>query len=183
MVALACLWLASGCGNDGSYEVKWTFFASVSPSDGTSVVKPFTPGDCGKTGVSGIMITGTKADGSQDRPVVPCAPGTYTRSLGAGTWTLELTALDAGGHIKEPAASGLLRGPPDGAPLMVVVTDGQVTSVQAPVLLPPLPACRDGVDNDRDGRVDLDDPDCAGDPNGPHECVPTASGPCPDTSP
>jgi hypothetical protein len=34
-----------------------------------------------------------------------------------------------------------------------------------PVVLTPRPECSDGVDNDGDGRVDVDDPDCMGDPN------------------
>ena len=33
----------------------------------------------------------------------------------------------------------------------------------------PRAACSDGVDNDRDGRVDLDDPDCQNDPRGTTE--------------
>ena len=157
-IVLAYLCLPSGCSNDGSYQVSWTFF------DG----KAFMPGDCGKTGVSAIAITGKSGD-SQDRPVVPCAPGSYTRTLPAGTWTLALTAIDAEGHIKEPAASGKLRGPPDSAQLAVSVTQGHLSVIPTPVLLPPLPECRDGVDNDRDGRVDLDDPDCAGNPEGDPE--------------
>jgi hypothetical protein len=31
------------------------------------------------------------------------------------------------------------------------------------------PACSDGVDNDTDGRIDLDDPDCGNNPFGTTE--------------
>jgi hypothetical protein len=37
------------------------------------------------------------------------------------------------------------------------------------VELTPRPECKDRVDNDDDGRVDLDDLECAGDPNGAAE--------------
>ena len=50
----------------------------------------------------------------------------------------------------------------------LVVTDDGPT-VPFAVTFRPLPACMDGVDNDGDGRVDLDDPDCADDPYGKHE--------------
>ncbi|HXI55333.1 MAG TPA: hypothetical protein VNO55_04710 [Polyangia bacterium] len=43
--------------------------------------------------------------------------------------------------------------------------DKGATAVFA-VVLTPLPACADGIDNDCDGRVDLDDPSCQGDPRG-----------------
>jgi len=46
------------------------------------------------------------------------------------------------------------------------------------VTLIPQPQCRDGVDNDLDGRVDLDDPDCAGNPDLPTECGATDSPSC-----
>jgi hypothetical protein len=40
------------------------------------------------------------------------------------------------------------------------------TTATFAVVLTPLPTCADGVDNDCDGRVDLDDPSCQGDPRG-----------------
>ena len=89
-----------------------------------------------------------------------------------------LAGVDAEGHLKDPTASHLR-----GAQVDVTVTVGELVTVPGSVFLPRLPECSDGVDNDRDGRVDLDDPDCAGDAEGEHECVPTASGTCPDTSP
>jgi hypothetical protein len=179
VIVLAWLWLASGCGSDGSYTVTWAFFMSAdSPS-----VPVFAPGDCGKVGVTAIAITATNG-GSQDRPVVACAPGGSTRSLTPGTWTLVLTALDAEGHLKDPPDSGVLPAASnDTQPVMVSVTEGQTTIVEGRVYLQPLPQCRDGVDNDHDGRVDLDDPDCANDRAGSYECPHTASGPCLDTTP
>lgn len=41
---------------------------------------------------------------------------------------------------------------------------GETKSIEA--TLTPLPTCADGVDNNGDGRIDLDDPTCLGDPHG-----------------
>ncbi|HEY3021291.1 MAG TPA: hypothetical protein VGJ32_13930 [Solirubrobacteraceae bacterium] len=42
----------------------------------------------------------------------------------------------------------------------------------APTAVPELAACRDGEDNDRDGKVDFDDPGCHGDASGTSEVDP-----------
>jgi hypothetical protein len=60
----------------------------------------------------------------------------------------------------------------------VVVVDDQLTTVP-PITLPPLPQCRDGVDNDGDGRVDLDDAQCAPFIADPTACVNENGQPCP----
>jgi hypothetical protein len=159
--------LSVGCSNSGSYRVSWAFNA-----DGMFVV-----GSCGASGVSAISIAGTTPDGSTDDAIAPCAPGSFTRSLAPGTWTLNLIALDATGHVKEPAETGLLRGV-----ATVSVVEDQLTVVDPVVVLTSLPQCRDGVDNDRDGRVDLDDPDCAGEREKMLECS-TPVQPCPDLGP
>ncbi len=167
--------LAGGCSNSGSYTLKWQFATAG-----------FMPGDCGRVGVSGIGIAATRSDGSQSSIAVPCGLGFYGGSLDAGSWTLALVALDATGNPKEPLSTGtnLLRG--QTASPVEIHTGEQAASIPA-VLLPPLPQCRDGVDNDLDGRVDLDDPDCLNpdgtpNPTGPAECVPADGVPCPDTS-
>jgi hypothetical protein len=158
-----------GCSNDGSYQVSWKF------------TNAFMSGACGKAGVSGISIAATEAGGGQSSQAVVCGPGTFTGKLSKGTWSLALTALDAEGNVMEPAPSPLLRG---AVPAPIDVTDGELTVVADRVVLPPLPECRDGVDNDHDGRVDLDDLDCAGNPEGAAECVAGAGLPaCPDSTP
>ena len=98
---------------------------------------------------------------------VPCGLGFYDGSLGAGSWTLALVALDATGQAKEPAATGL-SARPDGYGEPGRDPGRRARRADPGVTLTPLPQCRDGVDNDLDGRVDLDDPDCAGNPDLPH---------------
>ena len=137
---------------------------------------PFQTGDCGLAGVSGIGIAATRSDAAQSTTAVPCALGFYDGSLDEGSWTLALVALDASGQPKEPPGSGLLRGQ-TASP--VEIHTGEQAAPIPPIVLPPLPQCRDGVDNDLDGRVDLDDPDCAGNPDGPAECVPADGVVCP----
>ena len=58
--------------------------------------------------------------------------------------------------IDEPDAIA----PADATAPGIAITDGGLATFS--VTLEARPACRDGIDNDRDGRVDLDDPDCAG---------------------
>ena len=156
-----------GCSSHGSYQVSWTFLAASPP--GAESPPPLSPGDCGKYGVSAIAITATSTDSDRDDGTVACAPGRVTRQLSPGTWILALAAVDAEGHLKAPSDPDYLRGQPPGP---VVVVEDQLVVVASPVFLKPLEQCRDGVDNDRDGRVDLDDPDCAAfDPDNPTACL------------
>jgi hypothetical protein len=155
-----------GCSNNGTYEVHWTF----DPNG-----KPLTAGDCGGHGVSELAIVSSNP-GGLDRVIAPCAAGQFHHDLPAGSWTLVVSALDSNGLIKEPPGSPLLN-----AQATVSINDGQLTRVPAilpgadpmgsgsALYLPPEPECRDGVDNNHNGLVDLDDPGCAGDPNGPLE--------------
>jgi hypothetical protein len=152
LVLSALLFTATGCGSNGQYQLSWSFTGAA-----------FQPGDCGAFGVSAISIAGTNENGGTDNPIAPCAPGTFTRKLSAGTWTLVLTALDASGQVKAPAPSDRLRGQ-----TTVPVEDDHLADAGT-VTLPPLPQCDDGVDNDHDGRVDLDDADCLGNPENPIE--------------
>ena len=62
--------------------------------------------------------------------------------------------------------------PPDGAadPERSATIEGDKTaSVEPVVVFIPQRACADGIDNDSDGLVDLDDPDCGGDAAGNSE--------------
>lgn len=174
--------LAAGCSNSGSYTLKWQFV-----DDG------FKSGDCGRVGVSGIGIAATRpSDGSQSSIAVPCALGFYDGSLDAGSWTLALVALDASGQPKVPLANEpqnqtpYLRGQTDINSPVEIHAGEQAAPIPA-VLLPPLPQCQDGVDNDLDGRVDLDDSDCVNpdgtpNPDGMAECIGPDGMPCPGTS-
>jgi hypothetical protein len=53
---------------------------------------------------------------------------------------------------------------PDPTATATVVKD-TTPEMALPVELAPRPECSDGIDNDNDGRIDMDDGDCAGDSN------------------
>jgi|HubBroStandDraft_6_1064221.scaffolds.fasta_scaffold123363_4 hypothetical protein len=169
-LATLALW---GCHKDGSLQVRWVF------DDGASVPQSAADG-CGKHGVDSILISSFDTGSDSDQVQALCAPGVVTRSVPAGTWTVVVQALDPQGFLIQAAQADAGVAPQTdagAAPLgfrlsqtqtgLVVIDDGP--PVPVPVTFIPLPACMDGVDNDGDGRVDLDDPDCADNPYGTHE--------------
>jgi hypothetical protein len=160
-----------GCSSHGSFQVSWTFTA---PASGGDAAAAFSPGDCGKAGVSAIAVTATNIDSDLDDRTAACAPGTVIRQLAPGTWNLALVAVDAEGHVKEQDPL-YLRGQPQGP---IEVVEDQLVVVPTPVFLQPLPQCRDGIDNDCDGRVDLDDPQCDNVADGASEGTPPQGQPC-----
>jgi hypothetical protein len=156
----------AGCGNNGKFRVGWTFHEGLALVPGS--------GDCAKHGVSTISIVGSSGGSASPTYGVAaaCAAGSFAGELPAGTWALHLGAIDGEGRRKEPAGSGFLEGD-----VTLEVADGQTVEPAAPIFLKPQPTCRDGVDNDGDGRVDLDDPGCAGGPD-TSECDATDPEPC-----
>ncbi len=154
----------SGCHQDGSLQVSWAF-TDATAADG-----------CGQHGVDSVLVTAGDTGSDSDQVQALCAPGVVTRAVPAGTWTVTVLALDAQGNlIQAPAGVDPKTNVAQAAIIMngqtgdLVVADDSPPVAVPPFTFMPLPACMDGVDNDGDGRVDLDDPDCANDPYGPHE--------------
>jgi hypothetical protein len=176
----------SGCHKDGSIQVSWVF------DDGAGGKQSAADG-CGQHGVDSILISSFDTGSDTDQVQALCAPGVVTRPVPAGTWTVVVQALDPQGVLIQAEAgvapqtdAGMAPQAEAGAAPqtdagvaspgfhlsqtqagVVVADDGPPVPVA--VTFTPLPACMDGVDNDGDGRVDLDDPDCANDPYGTHE--------------
>ena len=166
LCGLAALALA-GCHQDGSLQVSWAFIDATgmqSAADG-----------CGQHGVDSVLVNlgDTGTDSGQVQAL--CAPGVVTRAVPAGTWTVTVLALDAQGSlIQAPAGTDPTTQTAQAAIVMSQQTGGLLVADDGPpvpvaFMFPTLPACMDGVDNDGDGRVDLDDPGCADDPYGTHE--------------
>jgi hypothetical protein len=159
--ALGALAIA-GCTDHGTYRVSWSF-----PDAEAGV-------GCGQHGVDSIHITGASSKGDSDDVVALCAgrqtPRAFTQEVPVGSWTFTFRQLDVRGAlitvlddqgqpVPDPTATG------------TVAADTTTDLDPATIVLTPRPVCSDGVDNDRDGRIDLDDPECGGDPNGAAECT------------
>jgi len=102
---------------------------------------------------------------------------------------LDATGVPQVANVSTDSSMPMIIGPPSGktADNSVEIRAGENAPPIPPVMLPPLPQCSDGVDNDLDGRVDLDDPDCNNDagpyPMGATECGATDGPSCNDNLP
>lgn len=170
--------LVAGCTDHGSYKVSWTFTGGQAASDG-----------CGAHGVDAIRVTGASVEGAGEDVVTLCADGAFTHGVPTGNWTFTIHQLDVrGGPISVPQlddqgqpvldGNGYPTFVPDPTATATIAKDATVELDPAMVVLTPRPECSDGVDNDRDGRIDLDDPDCAGaaNINTARECTPGVPG-------
>jgi hypothetical protein len=86
-----------------------------------------------------------------------------TDGLGTGQWQFTLSQLDVDGQTIPP---------PEGAAdpeRSATIAGEQTASLEPVVVFIPRRACADGIDNDHDGLVDLDDVDCGGDAAGNSE--------------
>jgi hypothetical protein len=145
---------AAGCNHDGDFNVSWAFVGGESAQDG-----------CGRHGVDSVLVTGSSTGGDNASVIALCTPGFVQRPVPAGTWTFALHTVDARGKVIFPVDM------PDGTTDAEEIKEGAVTTFPV-VLLTPRAQCMDGVDNDGDGLVDLDDPDCGNDPNWNDEASP-----------
>lgn len=140
--------LAAGCGAEGSYRLTWAF---------EQVQEPPASG-CGAHGVDAIRITGSNTEGDGEGVVALCSRGEIVRELPVGRWTLTVTQLDVRGADID------LQTLPEFA-----IEEDRVKDDLDVVILETRAQCDDDVDNDSDGRVDIADPECAGDPAGESE--------------
>jgi hypothetical protein len=143
---------AAGCTDHGSYKVSWTFVGGEPAESG-----------CGHHGVDTIHVTGASTAGDGEDIVTLCAQHDFSHEVPAGDWTFTFHQQDVRGRPIMPTdAQG--QPIPDPTATATVVKD---MTLEPPltVELAARPECSDGIDNDGDGRIDLDDDDCAGDPN------------------
>jgi hypothetical protein len=152
---------AGGCTDEGSYELKWVFAGDDEP----------VSAGCGAHGVDSIRVTGTSTEGDGESVTALCTDGQLAHTVAVGTWTFAVHQLDVRGTpivVYQLDADGqpvldANNNPvpvPDPTATAAIAEDATVPVDPAPVVLTPRPECSDGIDNDRDGRVDLDDLDC-----------------------
>ena len=122
-----------GCNNNGSLPDQ----LGVHVPRRLAARRSFQPGDCGRVGRSGHRDHRDESGRFGSRVVsVPCGLGFYDGSLAAGSWTLELVALDAIGQDKEPADTGLLRGQTDMASPVEIHTGKHAAPIPVVTLTP-----------------------------------------------
>jgi len=152
--------LAAGCQDHGSYHLSWVF---EDDDDATAFA-------CGQHGVDAIRVKGASSEGDVDDVITLCAPGGFAHEVPVGDWTFTFQQLDVHGVRIEPR-DDQDQAIPD--PTAAGSVGKDALTELPPVELVARPKCRDGIDNDGDGRIDLDDPDCMGDPNAAAECLET----------
>jgi hypothetical protein len=154
---------AAGCADHGTYTAIWQFVGG----------EPALTG-CGQHGVDSVRVTGMNTKGDSENSVAVCAGSQTTHSVPVGTWTFVVGQLDVRGRPIFPSmldAQGQVVRDADGNPVpapdptatVEVQKDRAADPFTADLI--PQPTCRDAVDNNGDGRVDLDDPVCGGDPD------------------
>ncbi|HVR63135.1 MAG TPA: hypothetical protein VMU50_14630 [Polyangia bacterium] len=177
-VAAFAVLAGAGCHSDGTVQLSWTFAGDGDTSALT----------CAQRGVFSIWVTGASLDGDGDSEEVPCAPGVFTQSVHASTWSFTVLGLDQSGcyrgnRLLGTGDAGAGADATDGGAALssssvcrptsdLGLLAARVAPIEIPkdkttpiaVTLASLPTCSDGVDNNGDGRVDLDDPVCHGDP-------------------
>ena len=152
----AVLALCAGCGSDGNYQVTWQFFASAE-AIGAGDPTQYAFAACGAHGVDSIQVSAVSSDGAHSQATGLCTQGQLAAGLGLGQWQFTFFQVDGKGDVIPP---------PDGVPdpQASAEVEKNKTADLGMITFAPRPACADEIDNDLDGRVDLDDPGCGGDP-------------------
>ena len=162
LLAAGAVW-AGGCEGEGTVELSWTF----PPLAGGNGEPETAAAGCGNHGIDSLLLTGANDAGEGGNFIALCTPGTVRRGVAIGNWSFAVHTLDIRGRLIRALEE------PDALTEVLVVADG-ATAVFPTVTLSPRPACSDTVDNDGDGRVDLDDfddPECVGNPAGTDESI------------
>lgn len=161
--------LGAGCGSDGNYQVTWRFFASPTATAAEDPVKDAFA-VCGAHGVDAIQVSAVSSGGDKHQATGLCTQGQLAAGIGLGQWQFTFHQVDAKGDvIVIPFPEGM------SDPQRSAEVESNKTSELEVVTFVPQAACTDGIDNDLDGRVDLDDPDCGGDPTYDSESTPRAA--------
>jgi hypothetical protein len=140
--------LCAACGGHGSYELNWTLGCKGAPDASCQIRSAL---DCSRHGLDTVLVVAVQGS-DQTRAVFPCysitdGPKGQGPGLAGGLTTLDVSGLTAAGQTIA-------------GPVSVQITIPTSGFVAAEANLPIPPACNDGVDNDGDGLVDLQDPDC-----------------------
>lgn len=176
-LAAGLAWI-SGCAEPPAYEVRWRLIDEAGLADPSfeAATELRSVKQCADVGVMRVRVTTRYLDNRiLDVREYPCFPSVF----GSGG-AVEVPALPSGEYQVE--VRGLRRtgdpwvcvddpNTPEVEPCVawakanVTVAEDSLPIVEVVLLRPP--ECDDGIDNDRDGRVDGKDPACILDPTGP----------------
>lgn len=165
--------LVGGCDEPPSYQLRWRVGDAEALADPELAPALTSVKQCADVGIAKVRVTTKRAsdDTVVDRRDYACFPGAFE-----GGDTVKVPALPAGEYVVE-----VERVRRTGEPWVceegeqcetfvgeggnkVTIGEGLLETIEV-VLLQPA-QCDDGVDNDRDGRVDGKDPACILDPTG-----------------
>lgn len=176
----------AGCSEPPSFELRW----KLADAEGAATLE--TVEQCSRVGVSKVRVTtllggddvctGTVVD-AREYPCFSSDLSVEGPTLEPGEYTLLVQGLRRTGEpwycqLDDPMVATvdgedtLVCVPdPEAEPCIarattkVIVAEGSLPSLEVDLLSPP--ECDDGIDNDRDGRVDSRDPACILDVTGP----------------
>lgn len=151
MLALVGAFALAGCGQPPGFELSWRI--DDAPLEAVK--------QCSDVGIFAVRVTvslGAEVVAIDEHPCIssvessvegpPLEPGEYTIVVEGLRRSGEPWAFDPGVDVERIAYDST----------SVIVSEGALPSVEAVLLAPP--QCDDGIDNDRDGTVDGQDPGC-----------------------
>jgi hypothetical protein len=168
LLSVAALTLATACAEDSSFVLRWQVGRTAAEAD--QMLRSVR--QCSELGLGFVRVVTLTEDGTEvDRREFPCFPDEFAQDDGAAPGP-ELAAGDYYVTVLGLTRRGLTRPDPNPEdpkdPNPVLARDGQKVTVHSKgegVLVNDLhligaDECNDGIDNDRDGSVDLSDPPC-----------------------
>jgi hypothetical protein len=152
--ALVGLLALTGCGQPPGFELSWRIGDTLEDAAPLTAVK-----QCSDVGIFSVRVTISLGDAVVPIDEFPCFSIVEGPPLEPGEYTVEVEGLRRSGEpwAFDPELDAQVdRIAYDSA--SVIVSDGALPSVEVVLLAPP--ECDDGIDNDRDGVVDGQDPGC-----------------------
>jgi hypothetical protein len=147
--------MLGGCGQPPGFELSWRIADSLGDAPMLTAAK-----QCSDVGIFSVRVTIRSGDVVVSIDEHPCFSGVVEGPpLEPGEYTIEVEGLRRNGEPwpfdpdVDLAADRIAHDSES-----VVIIDGPLPSIEVVLLAPP--ECDDGIDNDRDGVVDGQDPGC-----------------------
>jgi hypothetical protein len=147
----------TGCGQPPSFELSWQISETLEDPPPLTAVK-----QCSDVGVFSVRVTVRAGNEKVAIDEHPCASSIDSSVEGPplepGEYTIEVQGLRRSGEPWFDPEVDAEADPIAYSKQTLIVSDGALPSVNVVLLAPP--ECDDGIDNDRDGTVDGQDPGC-----------------------